>query len=732
MKTLIIDNYDSFTYNLYQLVADISGVCPLVIRNDELSFAEIQRLPIDNIIISPGPGNPEKTEDFGVCQQVLRETNLPVLGVCLGHQGLCSTFGGKVGRAPMPVHGQLSEIKHWHDPLFADIPQTFMAVRYHSLIVEAPLPDCLKIIAETQDGLIMGVRHLVRPLFGIQYHPESICSEYGRQLLVNFLNMSGSKSTLSTQKQAELPFSMTAQNAVFDEPVNPPKECNQADRSALFLNLQSKESNRPKSDILNDQEDIAESYLLTVKSHAFFLKPESVFQALFAQKDCAVWLDSSLVTPGLSRFSIMGCLDGPLSYALKYDVSTTTITRTHQNQITTFSMPIFDYLQQELQRYVIPAHPYPFDFSCGFIGYLGYELFQETLPLKSRYRSPYFDAQFLFLDRALVFDHQTKEIYLLALHDRQGCSSADIWFQTMEDTLNQLRLTDFVDKPIHIANQIDSGAFNQSEALYHANIQSCIKYIQSGDSYEICLTNQFKTVKHLDPIAYYMRLRQLTPAPYAALLRFGGLSVASASVERFLNINAQGEVETKPIKGTLPRGATPDLDEQLKITLANDVKYRAENLMIVDLLRNDLGRVCEVGSVVVTKLMQVESYKMVHQLVSTIRGQLKADLTSIDCIRALFPAGSMTGAPKIRTVDIIQQLETEARGIYSGSIGYLSLNGTANLNVVIRTAVIDDEHISMGAGGAIIALSQPEAEYEEMCLKIRALRAALEATVLPS
>lgn len=685
MKTLIIDNYDSFTYNLYQLVADISGICPLVIHNDTLSFAEIKRLPVDNIIISPGPGNPEKIEDFGVCRQVLLETHLPVLGVCLGHQGLCSAFGGKVMRAPTPVHGQLSEIRHWNDALFEDIPQTFMAVRYHSLIVEAPLPDCLKVIAETQDGLIMGVRHLFKPLFGIQYHPESICSEYGQQLLFNFLNMYAKKTS--------------------EQPIPTMRQ----------------QSNCLESSDLNKQE----TYVLTVKSHKGFFKPEQVFQSLFAQKKCSVWLDSSLVIPGLSRFSMMGCLDGPLSYALKYDALTTTTTQIKENNITTFSMRIFDFLQQELQKYAIPKHVYPFDFSCGFVGYFGYELFQETLPLKSRYCSPYFDAQFLFLDRALVFDHQTEEIYLLALHDKQGSHSANVWLQEMETRLNQLCCADIVDNALPVKSHMQSGAFNQSKVLYHENIQACIKAIQAGETYEVCLTNQFKTVGQVDALAYYMRLRQLTPAPYAAFLCFHDLNIASASVERFLHINAQREVETKPIKGTLPRGNTPDLDEQLKCTLQNDIKYRAENLMIVDLLRNDLGRVCEVGSVVVTKLMQVESYKMVHQLVSTIRGQLKKDLTSIDCIRALFPAGSMTGAPKIRTVDIIQQLETAARGIYSGAIGYLSLNGAADLNVVIRTAVIDAENISMGAGGAIIALSQPEEEYEEMCLKVRALRQAL-------
>jgi anthranilate synthase/aminodeoxychorismate synthase-like glutamine amidotransferase len=190
LKTLLIDNYDSFTYNLFQLLAEVNGEEPLVVRNDEASWGELSALAVDNIVISPGPGRPDRAADFGVCAEAIRSSNLPLLGVCLGHQGLGALHGAAVVPAPEPVHGRLSAVLHDDGPLFAGIPREFQAVRYHSLCVEQPLPDELRGIAWTSDGVLMALEHRHRPLYGVQFHPESVCAEHGRRLVSNFCELS--------------------------------------------------------------------------------------------------------------------------------------------------------------------------------------------------------------------------------------------------------------------------------------------------------------------------------------------------------------------------------------------------------------------------------------------------------------------------------------------------------------------------------------------------------------
>jgi anthranilate/para-aminobenzoate synthase component I len=266
------------------------------------------------------------------------------------------------------------------------------------------------------------------------------------------------------------------------------------------------------------------------------------------------------------------------------------------------------------------------------------------------------------------------------------------------------------------------------DAEYLTMIEECQAAIVEGDAYQLCLTTEATVHVSPDPVATYLALRALSPTHHGALVRAGAVSLLSASPEQFLTVTPERIVESKPIKGTRPRGGSPESDEQLRTELVESEKERAENLMIVDLMRNDIGRVSEVGSVSVTSLLEVESYAQVHQLVSTVRGILADGLRPVDAIGACFPAGSMTGAPKHRATLILDELEHRPRGIYSGAFGYLGFDGSVDLAMVIRSIVIDRESSTVGAGGGITALSVPAEELAEAKLKAAALLRVLGAS----
>lgn len=696
MQTLIIDHYDSFTYNLFQLIAQIQGIEPWVIAHDSDEWSQLDPTLYDNIILSPGPGHPDNSNDFKIGKSVILHSNKPILGVCLGHQGIFSAFGGGIARAPTPMHGRLSSIIHNQDELYQNIPPSFQVMRYHSLICTGSVPAELDITAWSEEGLVMGLRHRHRPIWGIQYHPESIAGEYGRQLLVNFQHLTIQYYQQNGQK---LPSHLTRASRT----------------KQVSSNLHGERTTEGQ-----------DNYTLISQKFRFQGNPASIFQQVFSQCPSAVWLDSSQIIPGFSRFSYMGTLLGPLAYQLSYDAHTQTTTRIQGHITTTYPMSIFAYLKEALQRIKIkPTQNLPFEFHGGFIGYFGYELNQETASISDPKRSPHPDAQWLFLDRFIAFDHQEQYCYVVAVSSQDEMASNTVWLQALCETLHNIsEIT-----PSPLPPYLVQGSWLQSPADYRSRIQDCLDYIDSGDSYEICLTNKLQFSYQIDPFRYYINLRHCHPAPHAAFFKFSDLAIACSSMERFLKIDQHRQIETKPIKGTLPRGKTVYEDRQLAQDLQENIKFRSEHLMIVDLLRNDLGKICQIESITVPDLMQVETYTTVHQLVSRITGHLQPDVHGIDCIQHTFPGGSMTGAPKIRSMVLLNQFETQARGIYSGSLGYISLNGAIDLNIVIRTAEIMPGQISIGAGGAIVALSDIEEEFAEMDLKTRALQTALGVTL---
>ncbi|WP_165164111.1 aminodeoxychorismate synthase component I [Corynebacterium qintianiae] len=641
---LLVDNRDSYTFNLAHLIAAAAGREPVVVRADDVEASavcdRIRAGEFTHVVISPGPGTPESETDFGGSRAVIEAArDIPVLGVCLGHQGLACLAGARVGRTT-PRHGYLSRVSHSGEGIFTGLPQEFSVVRYHSLHIETgadagvdaeTTAGGIRIHARSEDGVVQGLEVVGRPHWGVQFHPESVLTEYGENLMRNFLALAPAPTTWRVaHRQVEID-----------------------------------------------------------------LDTEATFRALRGGNGDAFWLDSATGT----GFTVMGTTAGSLSRALSYRRG---------------EVDILNQLDAELRDGILTEGLPDIPFTGGWVGYLGYECAALTLPgFSPGHASAHPDAFFIRPQSFLVYDHAASRAHLLVLHHGQNEGNSET-----ADLMRILRSALRTEAAAAAGASISQGAWRLTRGEYRERFEQIKQALARGDSYEVCLTDTFEAATDADGLDLYARLRRANPAPYAAYLALGDLEVLSSSPERFLTVR-EGTVETKPIKGTIPRSQPPSL-------LLDDPKTRAENLMIVDLLRNDLGRVCLPGTVHVPTLMAVETYATVHQLVSTVTGKLRPETSLIDLLRATFPGGSMTGAPKERTCELIDALEAGPRGVYSGSIGYLGFDGSADLSVVIRTAVKHGSTVTVGAGGAIVWDSDPDAEYAEMQLKARAVLRGLE------
>jgi para-aminobenzoate synthetase component 1 len=370
-------------------------------------------------------------------------------------------------------------------------------------------------------------------------------------------------------------------------------------------------------------------------------------------------------------------------------------------------------------------------FLGGAVGYWGYELrhFVERVPRNHVDDAPVPDCFIGFYDTVVALDQWRRRAWAIAMPAIEGGSDP----QERIDLLSELVANppEQVEWPraaraarpecalYPLAEQPDMlSTFARDE--YMQAVMRAKEYIAAGDTFQINLSQRLSAAVNESPLELYDRLRRTNPAPFAAYLDCGDFAVLSASPERFLQIRGR-DVETRPIKGTRPRGATPEEDALLAQELVASEKDRAENVMIVDLERNDLGRTCAYGSVRVTELCALEKYETVFHLVSTVVGRLHEGHSAVDCLKACFPGGSITGAPKVRSMEIIDELEPTCRGVYTGAIGYLCFSGDMDTNIVIRTMVVKDGWAHFQVGGGIVADSEPEAEYQETLDKARAL-----------
>jgi len=478
--------------------------------------------------------------------------------------------------------------------------------------------------------------------------------------------------------------------------------------------------------------------LFQVEVRALDVCPDAlrIFKQAFLAAPSKFFLESSVVRSGFSRFSFMGDSAGRWGESITYYSGNRRAIIERQGERETLeTSSIFDLLNARLARAhsEVPAG-LPFAFNLGYVGLLGYELKAETSGSRA-YESGAPDSIFLFATRMIAFDHQEQRSYLLYLvADEADRDAAHAWFDEVEAGM---RTTPADAPPALLARKAlslpnveqwiaEHAAIRHSKASYIGKIKEALTEIVNGESYEICLTNIIEFPFQESSFDLYCVMRQLTPAPHAGYFHVGDFHLASASPERFLSIDGARQVEAKPIKGTRPRGHDATEDQFQIDHLRGDEKDRAENLMIVDLLRNDLGQVCTISSVHVPRLFDIETYSHVHQMVSTIRGQLKPHVSAVDCVRAVFPGGSMTGAPKKRTMEIIDRLEQGPRGAYSGALGWFGISGACDFNIVIRSVAVDKGQARFGVGGAITFLSDPEDEFVETMVKARGVVEAVQ------
>ncbi len=393
----------------------------------------------------------------------------------------------------------------------------------------------------------------------------------------------------------------------------------------------------------------------------------------------------------------------------------------------------FQQLRDELKKFPLLFHEGMPPFQGGVVGYFAYDLCHhlEVLPLTTD--DMFFpDMVIGFYDLVMAFDHETQRAWIFssgyplqkkAERQKRAAQRCD-WLYS---ELGKIPLMPDVSTAVCDAHQIVA---NFSQDTYEDAVRIVIEYILSGDIFEANISQRFKTElpPGLSAFELYRRLRAINAAPFAAYLCFGDTVIASASPERFLKL-ADKQVETRPIKGTRPRGMNAEDDMQYANALLSSEKDHAENIMIVDLLRNDLSRVCENHSVQVPQLCGLESYATVHHLVSVVKGILKSEYDVIDLLQAAFPGGSITGAPKIRAMEIIAEIESNQRGPYCGSVGYIGFNGDFDSSIAIRTYAIKNNQVTFQVGGAVVADSNPRQEYIETLTKANALLRALTESV---
>ncbi|KAK4632419.1 Aminodeoxychorismate synthase [Fulvia fulva] len=737
-KILFIDAYDSFSNSIIALLrAELSVAVdcikiddPRFVLNDEVFYSHLDGY--DAVAAGPGPGHPANAGDIGLIGKLWdlpHEHLLPVLGICLGFQSLCLAYGGNVVKLLEPRHGIMAIVEHCGDDIFSNTGK-IVATQYHSLHVQLetghtsgrdspesdgdpedhawkPSQRCphLKPLAwnllNVNNGpILMAVRHCDKPFWAVQYHPESICTnQEGQKLVANWWS-----EACRWRKWGRLSDVQRVDDAAEDVDVGKPTVDVEAESvSGRTVTWRTAEGDLP------DVAAIVESFRDSTNTGEPLLLESGL-------------RNNQPINSKTGHTSIIG-LPGVKSNQIRYFTNRRILEVIEDDTIIS-SRPttideVFLYIDEYMRERRMVEGPAKSTFWGGLIGYVSYEAGLETIEVRPCDVNPSRpDLLFTFVERSIVIDHTTGIAYIQSIRPDDT-----EWVQEARSQLQNLAAKP--NPPQHLPADLVSANLSTGPAqdIYINQVKACQAELRAGESYELCLTDQSTLQTPADPWSLYCKLRLKNPAPFSSYLHISspnasGLSIASTSPERFLSWSRRGQCQFRPIKGTVKKG--PDMTRKKAEEILGSAKERAENLMIVDLIRHDLAGVIGENQVRVPKLMSVEEYETVYQLVSVIEGNLGTNASGASVLAASLPPGSMTGAPKKRSCELLQKIERgQPRSLYSGVIGYFDVGGGGDFSVVIRTAFKwdDDADWRVGAGGAITVLSEPEAEWEEMLTK---------------
>lgn len=705
MKVLLIDNYDSFTYNVYQYLLELNHEV-LVARNDKITLEEIKSLNPDVIFLSPGPKTPREA---GVCLTVIKEFagKISIFGICLGHQAIGEAFGGIITHAKQLMHGKTSKIIPLGKGVMKEFNEEFIATRYHSLIIDKEnLPECLEITCESEDGQIMGVIHKNFNIEGVQFHPESIMTENGKRILDVFLK-----------------------------------------RTEALLNNKCKRANQEKKffEFKNEEKIIAERFInihqyvneMNVKEDAFgvFEKLQNYFgsgNCFLLESASGPKIDCTKTTIGLfPQFEIL--LNGTKMIIRSKNDKWKSCLKSIFEKHYSYEEDMFDIKQDKFSEIfkllsesikLVKCHNKELVISSGLTGYFSYEYLHyiENVPRHNDNVLGLPEVHLKYFPILIQMEYDKKEALIVdnQLEDEEN----SVLSKAIEVLSAEV---DAADKKVIFNSEVPKELMksNITKEEYLERVRVAKKYIYEGDIFQVQLGQRVCIEKDINPVKLYETLKELNPSPYMFYWDSEDYQLIGNSPELQLRVD-NGKIMIRPIAGTSKGKGTDEKDrKEILENFIRDSKENAEHIMLVDLARNDIGCKAIKGSVHVSQLMNVEEFSHVFHLTSTVVGKLKKGLNSMEVFESTFPAGTLTGAPKVRAMEIISELETEVRGPYGGAFGFFDFEGNIVTSIIIRTILKKDKKLFIQASAGIVADSVPENEWNETIHKMAGVRQAI-------